>query len=231
MTSICVVGNSHAACFKRAWEQLKSEFRDVCLTFFAHRGAELSALEARGSLLVPTNPGLQDAIRHTSGGRSEIDPSIYDAMLLVGLNVRLYPIGSRHASDGLVRQWLSDYVPTSVAADVLGKLRSISSIPIFAAHQPLEACAEPEVDLGTEVYRAHAATVADIFRRQAAEFLLQPERTITNRHYTKQMYLKGARSLDVGDLPADAHPTDRTHMNMEFGEICLSEYLPAILAR
>jgi len=235
---VCVIGNSHSACIKLAWNDLKSKFPTIDLTFFAARATGIRSLQpTKDGVLVPISKRLSEALIHTSGGQSIIDLNRYDLVLLVGLTSG-YPKFGYYTRAAASRAML-DHIPTTLAFDMVKKIRNVSDIPIFVAHQPLrKEAAEGRDDGGVPVvslerdglvpYRKVIDTINEgLFDALRARFLDQPAQTITNCFYTKAEYGIGAVRLDLGD-GGEESDDDRAHMNARFGDIYLSTHLRAI---
>jgi hypothetical protein len=227
---VCVIGNSHSACLKLAWDSLRVRYPQIALTFFAQRGAGIADMELHDGALVPTSEALKKAITHTSGGHSQIDIQDFDVVLLVGLTCG-YPLVASHYSYAAARQTLLDLTPRTVAFDLIEKIRQISDIPIFVAHQPLRGhfgdsgCGN---DLGP--YRRLIDTLNDELMQDVGAVLLrQPAQTITNCFFTRPEFAIGSMRLDIGSDSAGAEAANpNSHMNARFGDIYLSTHLPAI---
>jgi hypothetical protein len=231
MKQICVIGNSHAACLKLAWDRLKVSYPKVALTFFADRAMGITTLEPRNGVLAPPSDRLRKVLAHTSGGRQIIDFRHYDVVLAVGLN-HAYPLAIGHYSLGAARRALLDYLPQSSAIDLVRKIRQISGIPIFLAHQPLlKHIGKTDEEADTAPYRTLVdALNADFIQEMGAVLLPQPPQTITNYYYTRDEYAVGSTRLDIGDRYSNIEhaETQRSHMNARFGDIYLSTHLRTV---
>lgn len=231
MTRLCVIGNSHAACFKLAWNTLSSRYSTTSLTFFAQRGAGMTQLVPSGDFLVPETERLAQAMAYTSGGLRVIDPTAYDAVLLIGFFWG-YPPVPGYFSRAAASRALLDHLPRSPVSDLLLKIRTLSDIPVFVVHQPLrrqEGDNTADHDIGP--YRKMVRLMNEEFLlKQGAMLLPQPAQTITNYFCTRTEFSIDSKRLDIGDLDSDgpelADP--RSHMNERYGDIFLSTHLPTI---
>ncbi|HZZ88438.1 MAG TPA: hypothetical protein VFE13_08890 [Caulobacteraceae bacterium] len=237
MKRVCVLGNSHAACFKLAWDGLRDGHLDVQLTFFADRGRGLGGLTLRDHVLTPRTKELRQALQNTSGGASVVDLRLFDAVLLVGLYVFAWPdalYDSRWQgfhSRALTHRWLTDCALRSAGYQLAGKVRAVSDLPIYVAHHPLLRCTDQaEVEMSLDAYRSNVAILNEAFRPTAARCLEQPHETIVNARYTKDIYAAGAVRLQVSQAEwSEKHaPTERQHMNTAFGSLWLAECLSAM---
>ena len=231
MTRVCVIGNSHAACFKLAWDTLRIRYPNVALTFFAARGSRIAALKPRDGILIPTSERLRGVIAHTSGGRAAIDLRDYDAVLLVGLTCG-YPVATGYYSYAAACQALLDLTPKTLAFDLIEKIRKVSDITIFLAHQPLlRHLGDPECEGDLGPYRRLIKFLNDeLMQGVGATLLRQPAQTITNYFFTRPEFAVGSTRLDIGDKwsKVEQRENQRAHMNKRYGDIFLSTHLPTI---
>ncbi len=229
--NICILGDSHTACFKNAWNNVQRNYKDVSLTFFADRGVGISGLEPRDGALVPVSDRLRKILPVTSGGLNTVDLKSYDAVWLIGF-VSAYPQTDGYFSNAVIRQELLDAAATCPALNIAGKIRQIGNIPIFIAHRPLMESLLPETDtIDVQPYRSLIQFLNErIFADVGATVLEQPEQTITNDFYTRPEYSNDAARLDIGDRsPGEKHaPRERKHMNEKYGAVYLSTRLATI---
>jgi hypothetical protein len=227
---VCLIGNSHSACLKLAWDSLKVRYPQITLTFFAQRGAGIADLEPRDGVLVPATEPLKKAITHTSGGHSQIDLQDFDAVLIVGLTCG-YPLVNSHYSYAAALQTLRDLTPKTVAFELIDKIRRISDLPIFVVHQPLRShFGEPDREHDLGPYRRLVDALNDELMQDVGAILLrQPAQTITNCFYTRPEFAVGSLRLDIGgNLTGTDAANPHSHMNERYGDIYLSTHLPAV---
>jgi hypothetical protein len=228
---ICVIGNSHCACLKLAWDALSTRYPAIQLTFFAQRGVGMADLTPQGKVLVPANEQLKKAMIYTSGGLGVIDLHAYDAVMTVGYTWG-YPPGQGHFSFAAVSRAMLDFTPRTLAVGMIAKIRAVSDIPIFVAHQPLrrhDGDENADADLGP--YRRLVGLLnAELMLPHGAALLAQPPQTIANFFYTRAEFSVGARRLDNGDgdFSEEQRADPRSHMNARYGDIFLSTHLPTV---
>lgn len=225
---ICIIGNSHAAALKLAWDGLAESDRDIELTFFAARGPETARYFRReGTTLLPTNKRLRTSITATSEGKDRIQIADYDAIWLCGLNVRLQPVDASISQ--AVREALGhDSVATTPLAKLVELIRECSDIPLIACHNPLLREPPTPEETGAVIsYDEYFAMVADEVRKLGAVLLRQPEETFSAPIFTKAQYSIGSVRLDTGAVNSGAeHPEqERKHMNAHFGALVLREFI------
>lgn len=228
---LCVIGNSHSACLKLAWEQLQTRYLDHSITFFAQRGIGMSGLMPRGKMLVPAGEALRQAMLHTSGGHATIDLPNFDAVLIVGF-LWGYPPSTGYYSHAAAQQALIDVTPKTLAIRLLRKIRQVSDIPVFLAHQPLRSD-DSDIDGSADLapYRRLVEVLNSAFMEsEGAVLLSQPPQTIARSFFTRREFAVGSLRLDIGDGDTDENPyaDPRSHMNTRYGDIYLSTHLPTI---
>ncbi len=227
---LCVIGNSHSACLKLAWDRLGALYPDISITFFAQRGFGMGGLLPHRGLLVPANEKLHAAMIHTSGGIAAIDLRHFDAVLVVGF-LWGYPPSIGCYSHAAALQALLDITPRTVAISLLRKIRRLSDIPVFLVHQPLRSY-DGDVDGTGELapYRRLIGLLnSHLLEKEGATLLSQPPQTITRSFFTRREFAVGSPRLDIGDGEADfQYANPQAHMNARYGDIYLSTHLPAI---
>jgi len=234
---VCVIGNSHTACLKLAWDDLQFRLPNIALTFFADRASGVAAMEPTNGGLIPVSDRVRKAISHTSGGHGVIDLRKYDSILVVGLTSGYPKFG--YYSNAAARQAMLDHIPTTPAFTLVKKVRQTSEIPIFLVHQPLRKKGEDGYDDGgLPTYRQENGGVGayrqiigainqELFQDMNAKLLEQPAQTITDCFYTRSEFGVDAVRLDLGGGNIKQED-DRAHMNARFGNIFLSTHLRAI---
>lgn len=230
---IAIIGNSHVAAWKLAWDEKSNELNGSFeIVFFASRGANLLKMGLDSDCLVPTDEDVAADLKHTSKGEVCIDPSEFDLFLVVGLfPFEIFEIDKPWYSKSLSEAMISDFVKGRGAFRLVTLLRAITLKPIFLVHEPLpalpideslfERC--PYLDLIRSVNR-------DVFGRIGVELLPQPKETILRGLRTKPIYSRGSESLDVGDELSGIRHDDREflHMNKNYGAISLNHFLSVL---
>jgi len=133
-----MLGNSHAACIKNGWEQIKSNHPEHSIAFFASRQNGLRDLTLENNTLVPGSPGLLRDISFTSSGMKNISLNEYDAFFLYGLGPNL-PALDQRISTNLIRQTCIDHIGRSLSFHIASMIHSATTAPIFIGHDPQHA--------------------------------------------------------------------------------------------
>lgn len=235
---IALIGNSHAAAWKSAWDEVAQDWPDTAITFFAARTqppVDITQLKPRDGKLVAAHPRLAEALANTSGGLSAIDPSAYDAVLLVGFLPRVIAVPpiSPHSEAVRTATYESAARGTPLAR-MMHRIRQVApNAPTFAAAYPMEACGPEDARPASALYEAAATEMAArVHAPLGATLLPQPTRTILANRWTDPAYSRG--SVRLADRPGGGqtkHPDDdRQHMNADYGKLALAEAIPVITA-
>jgi hypothetical protein len=235
MIRLCVVGNSHVASLKKAWNELSRQHPEVQITFFACRGRHLFRLVARDGCLSCDVAALRQILSFTSGGASEIRVADYDQFLIYGSDARPYfTFPGEVFSRAVVMQSVYDSVGGTLAYYLLRQLRRLTDKPVYVGHCPLLGAKEVRFRQKPQTYIDGIDFINRVFYNTLrAELVPQPIATIVNGTATDPAYVRGATRLAVGDALDDVPQpeTDLSHMNGEFGKLWLTQFLDRHLRR
>jgi hypothetical protein len=233
-TRICIIGDSHAASLKRAWDGMATLHDEFELRFFCARGLELSGMVVDDLRLIPNSESLARTIRFTAGGGDQIDPREYDTFLLYGLGCQPYFVQTDvFLSQSTLAAALRDFAKPSLSFELLLRLRAVTAKDIYVGHQPLEAAKPDSPADEMSVYSSSLRRMNEIlYRPLRATIVSQPLDTIAGGRFTNSSFSKGSRRLAVGDnLDDELHPDDdHLHMNDEYGSRWLTKFLTKELA-
>jgi hypothetical protein len=228
MNNVFVIGNSHTACLKQAWDNVAVQYPDNTLVFFAHRGKKIADLEIDGDALIATNKSLESALEFTSGGLRQIRPDDADLILLHGLGLKVPHDPKVFYSQKVRERALLDRIETTRSFDLLQKIRTISNVPVYLNHDPLPARTAATPNGTTDAYYANIDMLNSIvFEKLHAQVLYQPADTLADSYSTLSAYSKGSSRLSIGhDNDNERHPEiDVYHMNADFGALVLRSLL------
>jgi len=234
---ICVIGNSHVAAIKLAYESSQPTPPHE-MTFFAGLGRRIAKLEIADGMLIPPadDPKIQYAINVTSGGLTEINPSLYDRFLIIGMSGWVHqPVSTvgRPISEGAIACAVKDYWRASRLPPLLQNLRKITQKPISIAATPLLA-EERTNDTSPEIYtRFIALSNALYFSEFGAQLIGQPPETIVNGNATEISFSRmSERLLEGREGFAIHHPEgENSHMNQSYGALWLAQYFAGFEAK
>jgi hypothetical protein len=231
-TNICIIGNSHVACVKMAWDRIGKEHPDIALSFFAARGNHLAALAVQERMLVATTDATRQMLRHTSGGRDHIDFAAYDHCLIcaAGFSFPYHLQTARHYSKAVQTQCLQDLFQGSLLYRLARDIRRLTAIPLWLGHEPLLALAERTEQEFCFSYADFLQQIRQLLPATEMHILPQAAETIAEGCFTHPRFSVGSRRLDIGDeISGDLHPAnDRAHMNEAYGEALLNHLFQGI---
>jgi len=250
---LVVIGNSHLAALKQAWDQYKNNFSDIELIFFGAPGKSLSFVEIQNGCLISKSDKTAEYFRFTSGGLDKIDCAEFDGVLFYGkLNIRLFATTFKthtlgHSVNGN-RLHISTGCLTQIVVDRLKEfkwllmLREVTDLPIYfvPAPYPSRSCLNGQ-DSEWEFLKMNSdmlKMVSDSFingsklalRKFNTTFLPQPQETIEDFLFTQAHFTKDSVGLFglLQDSISLHEDTDVTHMNMKYGLSILASVLPRI---
>jgi len=224
---ICVLGNSHIATLKQAWDNTPHKAHS--LTFFGAVRDMLLGLRVRKGLLIPDNDALADSLAFTSGGLRRVDPAQYDAFLVFGLCRKVHRQVENFApglSSAVLEQTLGDYWQARNLWRMAARLSRVTGQTIHLGHSPLET-RETDMAIAQGHYPAFiAASNRLVFAPINAELLPQPPETVLGGLATPARFGIGSTRLADGRPRPNAQHAEgeRCHMNADFGALWLSAF-------
>lgn len=250
MIRIALVGDSHLANWKRAWDSFGAGWTGGELVFFAAAGTRLDCSQPRGDRLVFEDEEVAQWLEVTSGGRRELVAADYDVICVVGLRFNVRVVTDLYArwradghrgregrfnlvSDACFLDAAGDRLDASQAMVLVHKLRRITDKPIVLAAQPAPSEIVLTLDKCPQGFRrataaddapALRATYEEVCRRLAIDDLAildQPAATLATPILSSDRYRR----------PSETEIPDWTHMNDAFGEIALRELLSHLQSR
>ena len=229
---VCIIGNSHIGSLKRAWDNLKDDYKNIDIIFFGSTGDSLSELEISDFKLVSKSEEINKNLILTSGTDGEISPLDYDHLLIYGLGLQNFVIGKEpFYSKDVIEAAFNDCIKESLLYKIFILIREISDQHIYVGHSPLSAADQIKSEGPSEEYlNAVKKLNHNFFNLHNSELLFQPFQTIVNGAKTHKDYSKNSLRLfpnKQGDLVK--HPgDDKIHMNEDFGTIWLKAFLDKI---
>ncbi|WP_198007895.1 glycosyltransferase family 32 protein [Methylovulum miyakonense] len=248
---VCVMGNSHLAALKLAWDELVVDNNRNELVFFGARANAMVHMEIRNGCLFPTDELTKQDIIFTSGGLESIDFNGFDAVLLYGLacDVRIFSLAlATHKLENIEdpsRQVMTQACFTRVCQDVVSHnllyklaamVRSVVDLPIFISPSPFpsrECVNDPSKwdflagNYCQSIQKGYYDGIKNAFQALQGIMIFQPEDTITDFLFTKPHFSSGSIRLTEG--LSTAHPADDyVHMNKSYGIEFLKDALNVI---
>ena len=223
-TRICIMGNSHVACLREAWDTYQDKSDSIALDFFAAPATGLAALELKDGCIGTTDDRVRRSLRITSGGRDSLRLADYDAFLLMDLRVRV-PRLVRAISSAVAAQCSEDAIAASIGLPLGLMVRSQTDASIYVGHAPLFASDKPQSRLRSydELYDVMVAKLARhdlLLLRQPAETILYPCSTHMRFSVGSSRLLPHWRTGETLKQP----PEDVGHMNSAYGQLFLRDF-------
>ncbi|MCL5255764.1 MAG: hypothetical protein M1363_06525 [Gammaproteobacteria bacterium] len=234
---LCVIGNSHAGCVRKAIETYAPQL-DFSPTFFASSGSTVVDSRMKDQTLQPQTELLRASWEVTSGGLEEIHFPDYDAIWLLGFPAAFHELAS--IARQLVAPFSVQFRQTAVvksrpAMQHLVPMLQGLSCPIFVTSRPNRAVVPKRSsnDCGEAEYDASRAVVANLFADFGMTYVPQPLETLSSMGTTKLNYSKAGlglgKSIKEGKLESQKGEDDVTHMNVEYG-LAILKTLQALIS-
>lgn len=246
---LCVIGNSHIVAVKKGWPLAGETTVGFVPTFFAAPGNWMADLQIVDGKLAAGSERAKKLMALSSGGENEIDPTCFDAFLVVGMFVRFKRVvriyeNHRLASHaGAGHQLISEsalaaatlgLIEESAAAKTIESLRTLTSGPIALIPEPLPS----EKIVGTDPFWSgdYFPMLHDVYleqlQRMAAtrlvDLVTQEQDTIMRGAFTAARYSVGAVQMLNGK---EYQKDEFLHMNSEFGAKALRSALGQLRRR
>ncbi len=230
MLKLCVIGNSHVACFKSGWAAIAQYFPDVELTIYPFHGLfydSFTPVPDEGILRTEKDM-IRNRFIHLLGGDGHIRVSEFDACLIIG-GTRPLSASLERFSRQVRRATIIDWFDHSHINMLVQKIRVLSDLPINIAFNPLLAFKDPSENPVTNIdFQGTMNVLKDYLpASRGVRVFVQPEQTIQGAFGSKLEYATGERLSNASVLPG-ATPVveyDLMHMNSAFGALFLSEIL------
>lgn len=246
---ICVIGNSHLAAVKQAWDATPAR-RDIDLVFYGSHSGSLREVRAEQGILRTDNEQVFRALSMTSGmAIPELRLCDFDAFFLHSLVnpnsvlpimltlARRYALDGSTVSTGLLEAVAAEKLQTSLLVHMAREIRSATNCPTAASPQPYlsheilthSAQSAPYANLtalscyaGPSYDDAYLKELSRTLELLGVDLLPQPQETIVESWFTDPVYCKGSVRLSQGmDIE---HPKDDfAHMGMRYGALVLRD--------
>lgn len=247
---VCVIGNSHLGALKLARDQGIADTNGAALTFFGSHAGTLRSLKLQDNCLVSDDPDVQKWLAFTSGGQTRIDPSLFDAVLVLGCGYGLGRAASVYRSHRLPahrtsadQELISEAALAAAVADILANtigLRVMRLVKRAAPGKPVAFLPDPipakSIIRGDAPWLAAHDTLAmfhGLFKssRKAVAKMVhvvrQPLDTI-EQGFTAPQFTAGSVKMLPGFV--QKHNADEPyHMNAQYGARILTQVLSTFL--
>lgn len=233
---ICIIGNSHIACVKKAWDEMSlSGSYPHQVTFFGSHADTLLNTESNSTGLFPKNDQVRKSFILTSGGEESVIFNKYDLFFLHGFSPSFRNYHSlynyfdlRFASSGFKKD---SFMNISDTMSKLLKHMMNTQKPVFVTPRPSKAVDDYEKVLDSdkvdnEVYEKVLAYIENGFKNIGFKYLHQPEETLIYNNFTKKEY--NTSGIGLGEVPKKDNDhilssKNLTHMNKAYGKVYLED--------
>ncbi len=249
--SVCVIGNSHLAAVKLAWDEHARDYPHISATMFGSPRASLRQTRVKAGKIVPTSDIVTKNFRWTAK-TDDIDLAAYASFHIVACQISTwqmfnayrrfgyFELKSRRAhlvSKDSFRQGARERLAGATGLHLARLIRKGSGAPIQLCKQafPSEACVEnprkfPHDDIIKngdieELIDLHDQIVADLFKDLDVEIVPQPSVTVARPGLTKRIYSDNSVRLREG-LSKTHGENDYLHMNGLYGAEVLKQMFP-----
>ena len=227
---LCVLGNSHIACLKFAWQRLQTDYPGVHLTFFGAHHLNFYSTQYVDGCILPTSENVLSSFELTSGGQSTIRLGDYDLFWIHGLSLDLLGFYNHYFLQRCFysNQVLSmnfrnilDYYP---GLHVLEMLVPNTTRSIFFSHKPFRTGPVYERETDAAEYELLVQRFREDLRQIGASFIEQPVESMSMRGCTKEEFAKNSMRLAMTAGEQAFHEEGEiNHMNDQFGILLLKK--------
>jgi hypothetical protein len=229
---LCIIGNSHVACLKSAWDALPRYHEEFDCAFFGSPGAGMNALYLEDGRLKAGTDKLRQDLRFTSGGQEAVRIGDYDAFLIVGVGFHT-PSHDRRVSSAVLHAALRGMFGTTMAGRFASAIRIVTQAPVLICATPLKATAggsrrrSPALLEPAEV----SGLLSSAYSAERFRFLAQPSSTLENPWATRREFVVDAPRLAHVEQKIGGRFTEgqNVHMNAEYGRLYLQSVFAALL--
>lgn len=246
MSRLCIIGNSHITAVKDGWPKASPITSEFSPTYFAAPGNWMAEMEVHDGKLTLTSERGRRLMALSSGGATEIDPTAFDAFLLVGMFVRLRRAvkvyqthrmpahadkSHRVISRATLGAAVAGHIEESAAANTIAKLRTLTKSPVGLIPEPLPS----ENIIPTDRFWEgdYMPFLHDVYMEQLHRFVekhgvdlaVQAPDSMVRGAFTNARYSIGAVRLRGGNV---SEQEDFQHMNADFGAEILRDLLPRL---
>lgn len=251
---ICIIGNSHAACWLAAWQSRREYFDSIAdIRFFVLGGYKAEDIVRVGDALTVADPAIQARLAKTSSGRIAIHPDDYDHFVIVSLTSGFRNVAPLLSQFGLVsgayrargltflsRACLQDCINgilcNSIAVKLRGKLAELTEKPVMLSPSPCQSenvLSSQYQHFAELCHRQQQTYLYDLYQtsmdRLARELNFtvlhqDPSTMIDGGCYTRRIYNRNG----IGSSMKAVKGSDASHMNEAFGALELTNALRAL---
>lgn len=237
--SVLVMGNSHVAAVKAAWDRVHADYApDIELTFFASSASTMLDTLVNGRCLLPKTQQVRKSWEITSGGAVEIDFNQYDVVFIHGPFERL-SFNSQQLRKlnkaGFFSQRFTDQAllySRPLAAHLAAVTKACFNGPIIVSsrpnhgEQPSQESKSVDREKVSRNYRRLTQRIAGACEREGLIYMPQPLDTLKDMSTTWFKFAE--KAIGLGNTPKKegvlyAEKGDQQHMNALYGEVVIKQ--------
>lgn len=243
MSDVCVIGNSHAACWLAAWRRHRADLEQLArVRLFVLGGYEIDKFFISNGLLTVSDDDAKRRLAETSGGLTHIDPDSFDHFVIVSLTSGYRNLTSfftefgvtsgpvRHAeltyiSRPCMELSLRGILRDSLAVRLRRKIGAVSDKPVLLSPSPCQSedilrdreslfAALCQNGEQASLYTMYKQAMSAVAEEERFDVLFQDDATmIPGGGYTRREHSRQG----IDSTMNEAAPSDTSHMNVEFG--------------
>lgn len=254
MTRLCIIGNSHAACWLTAWRENRTLYAEQAdIDFFMLGGYDIDLLEKDNLRLIAPRDDLRTQLQATSEKSDHIDTAKYDHFLIISLTFGYRNLTQLFSQFGLaddpyqpddlhllskacLEESINSILEDSLAVRLRKKLAAITSKPVILSPAPCQSEAvllTKDQHFAALCQHGQQTYLYDYFCRQATKLggqhhfdiaFQSPDTLINGKCYTRKEHNRGGLNSSLKTVGE----TDTSHMNAAFGKLELDNALVRI---
>lgn len=237
---VCIVGNSHIACVKKAWDSSEASLSEkFTLTFFGSHADTLLNTTSDEYGIYPSTEQVCNSFKLTSGGHDHISFDKYDALVLHGFSpsFRNYLSLSNYLEKHSVTSRFRDECFFNISLTMGKMIESAlkSKLPVYITPRPCVSYNKQEEivekdKISEEVYGKVMSFVKDGFKSKSLIYIPQPVETLMYYNFTNKKYNEAGIGLGAVPKNDNSHvlsSSNLTHMNELYGKV----YLESLFSR
>lgn len=245
MKKIALIGNSHTAMIKQAWDEVQDVNYEFKLSFFVWRSDGINSLKIRKN----DNTAIIDEIKILEKEDNEFDLDSFDAIILCGLGFELKDIlniynshrtleqteGAFLISNDCYKAAIKGAANATIAMKVVKAIKDISNFEkIILIPTPRGSEHHLDETEGNNVYKKCVKNqdqeeviggflyYTEVFKDLGIEVLDQPKETIESLICTKKSYSNASDPVLNEKYFNKKGRRDLIHMNTSYGKLLLS---------
>lgn len=226
---ICVIGNSHVACLKQAYDEGGYDFE---IDFFASAANTCEHVKNVEGNLAASSEFTKKSFALSSGGLDSIRLEAYDAIVVHGLFPYEMNLNNKYAAERSPTFYSKavidelDLARKSVAMKIASEIRKTSKRLVVCSARPYlarQADSKPGNYERRALLRDYMLThpCIGLSSQKNIAVFFQPEETVVDATYTDPKYNQGAKRGD--DRYPEFKNGDLVHMNSDYGHAYLRE--------